>query len=180
VERATRGATSADNLDASSVEELLRKARDAGALYRALCAVVAAPSLAARELLTLPVAFAIGLPHPFSVVFRRGPQPIVATTSREAYAQAQEIGAVVFVMREIGAAAHAVALERAHPADLDRWIAAKRHGDWRLTPELAAGLATASEDIGRSEVCFGALFDALGAELVDVEVHELAPSQEVA
>lgn len=142
--------------------------------YRALRAIVRAGTPAARELLGLPVAYAVGLPHPFTITFARGKTACVCTTSRHTYRQALTDGTPTFILRELEMVAAAVELGRASGCHLDDWLAAKSRGDWRLTPELAGVLSLPSG--GPGLVCFGELFDALGAELVAVELHQVEPT----
>jgi hypothetical protein len=174
IARAMHGVTPADRCDTASIEATLQRVRDEGPLFRALHAVVAAPSRAARELLSLPVSYAVGLPYPFTIIFRRRTLTCVCTTARDVFAQAQAQGAAVFVVRELEAAGLAVAQGRAYPADLDRWAERKRRGEWRLTPELAGALEAET----MAMLCFGELFEALGAELVDVALHGPVQGQE--
>lgn len=178
LERSTAGARTADGYDARPLSDLFASARDASPRYRALRAVARAPSRAARELLTLPVAYAIGLPHPFTLAFVRRGRVAVCTTSREMYAQAQAQGHIVFVLRELEAAALAVAEGRAGARTFDGWLERKARGDFRLTPELAGVLAQPARDPSDPGLSFGELFDALDAELVSVDVHELVASRE--
>jgi hypothetical protein len=139
--------------------------------YRALRDIVRAPSRAARELLTLAVGHAVGLPVPFVVTFVRGGQRCVCSTSREAYQRAVREGHPAFVLRELEVAALVVEQGRASPRDLDLWLLAKKRGDWRLTPEFAGALEAQTVQAGlQPAITFGDLFDALGAELVDVEL----------
>lgn len=142
-----------------------QEGREDRASYRALRVIVGAPSRASREVLTCCVAYAVGLPVPFVITFRRHLRRCVCATARDAYTNAVREGWPAFVMRELEAAALAVELRRAGPSDLDRWIGMKLRGEWRLTPELAG------VPVGvHATICFGELFDALGAELVDVEL----------
>ena len=171
--RSLNDATRKDGCDDRPVEQILEGARVAQARYRALVAVVAAPSRAARELLGLPIAYAVGLQKPFTVTFRRGGATAVCTTSREAYDQARASGAPAFVLRELVAVARAVELGRASGVDLDRWLAQKVRGEFVLSPEPAGVLGPLEHTDEPCLVSFGELFDALGAELVDVAVHEL-------
>ena len=139
--------------------------------YRALRDIVGAPSRAARELLTLAVGHAVGLPAPFVITFARGGQRCVCSTSKDAYTRAVQAGLPAFVLRELEAAALVVEQGRASPRDLDLWLLAKKRGDWRLTPELAGALEAPTVQAGlQPAITFGDLFDALGAELVDVEL----------
>lgn len=141
--------------------------------YRALRAVVRARSRAARELLVLPVSYAVGLPYPFTILFVRRACECVCTTSRTAYALALSRGRPTFLVRELEAAALAAEQGRAGARDLDRWLELKARGEWRLTPELAGVLEAPGPRVAM--LCFGALFDVLGAELVDVELLEVEP-----
>ena len=183
VEAATAGARPADGIDTRSGTELLAAARDAGPRYRALQAVARARSRAARELLTFPVAYAIGLPHPFTLTFVRKGRACVASTSREMYTRAQAAGHAVFVLRELEAAALAVGQGRAGARAFDGWLDRKARGDFRLTPELA-GVLEQARDAGGPVVLaepglsFGELFEALDAEIVSVDVHELVAQRE--
>jgi len=138
--------------------------------YRALRAIVRAPSRAAREILTCLVAFAVGLPAPFVITFRRGERRCVCATAKAAYMRAVQEGCPAFVMAELGVAALAVEQGRAGPGELDRWLARKLLGSWRLTLELAGVVEQKALAGLHPTICFGELFDALGAELVDVEL----------
>lgn len=139
--------------------------------YRALRDIVRAPSRAARELLTLAVGHAVGLPAPFVITFSRGGQRCVCSTHKDAYMRAVQEGLPAFVLRELEAAALVVEQGRASPRDLDLWLLAKKRGDWRLTPEFAGALEAPTVQAGlQPAITFGDLFDALGAELVDVEL----------
>lgn len=178
IARSMGGATAQDRSDLGPLDETLERVRREGPHYRALAAVARAPSRAARELLTLPVSYAVGLSVPFTVTFRRRATECVATTSRTDYAAATQRGAVAFVLRELEAAARAVEVGRAHPSDLDRWLELKGcGGSWILTPELAGSLDVPSAAPSRGGgLCFGELFDALGAELVDVTLPDASPA----
>lgn len=164
-------------LTPEGLEELLRTAREASPLWWAVRAVLRAPGRAAREVLALPVwAAASGLPVPFTLTLDRRGALSVCTTSRRVYADAQ--GRLpVWLARELECAAVAVEMGRASPAHLDRWLDAKRKGGgWQLTRELA-GLDVPGAP-ATSSITVGALCDALGAELVGVELHE--PAKEAA
>lgn len=133
--------------------------------HRAMAAMVRASTLAERELLTLPVAAWRGLPLPSTVTATRAGVVWVATTSRAVYENSK---VPAFVALELEAAGLGVEEGRASGTDLDRWLAAKRRGQLRLTPAIVGVL-----DATRSPaLTFGELFDGLGAELVAVEVHE--------
>lgn len=142
--------------------------------YRALVAELQAPSRAAREVLTLPVTYAVGLPVPFTVVWHRVGLCIVTTTSRARYAAALAAGETPFVLRELVLAVEAVAAGRAGPAELDSWLALKaQQPGVVLDRAVVVGLPEARAPV-EVLMCFGELFDALGAELVEVEMHDAA------
>lgn len=184
VTRSMDGAHRGDACDIGPLAETIERARRQVDQYRALVAVVAAPSRAAREMLTLNVTFAVGLPVPFTVRFARRGDPhdgtrveCLTTSSRAVYDEAVKRGAPAFILREIVAMARAAAVGRATPQALDRWIAAKQ-ADPRTVLEPAEIVGMPDQgDGGRTRddtplnVCFGELFDALGAELVDVDLH---------
>jgi hypothetical protein len=144
---------------------------------RALRELLRAPDRAARELLTLPVRYASGLPLPFTLRFERRRLGSVCTTSRHAYAAARAAGERVWLLRELELVAAAAREGRVSPTHLDRWLAAKGRGEWILTPELA-GADLPRFDAHPGDMCFGELFDHMGAELVSVELHE--PKEAVA
>ena len=171
VTRAMAGATPAHACDGAPLAETLERARRLSDRYRALVVMVAAPSRAARELLTLSVSLAVGLPVPFAVRFaRRGDRvgvECVGTSSRAVYQEALSRGAPVFLIRELVAMAAATAIGRATPQVLDAWIAEKQaRPRWVLEHAEAVGIPGGGDP---GDVCFGELFDALGAEIVDVE-----------
>lgn len=152
------------------------EARQALLTNRALRAVLLAPTRAARELLTVPVVLSGGLPVPFTLRFRRqtatGPVVCLCSTDRATFVSATGRGVSTFLLRELDTAALAVEQERATPAELDRWLHAKaQRPDWRVTPETIGVLEHLVEQGERAPVCFGELLDALGCELVDVELH---------
>jgi hypothetical protein len=180
LEAATAGARASDGCDSQPLDALLGAARDASPRYRALRAIARAPSRAARELLTLPVAYAIGLPHPFTLTFVREGRICVASTSREMYGRAQSQGHIVFVLRELEAAALAVAQGRAGARAFDGWLDRKACGDFRLTPELVGVLGHVRDPSEPADpgLTFGELFEALDAEIVSVDVHELVAPRE--
>lgn len=155
------------------VTELLARARHASPAYRALSALTGAVSQAAREVLTLDVAHLVGLPVPFTVTFMRRESRCMCTTAREVYERCVAERVPVFLVRELVLAARAVAQGRVDPSALDRWVAAKRRGPWHLTADRAGVLEGVLEQValGRA-LCVGELFDDLGAELVDVVLHE--------
>lgn len=141
---------------------------------------------AAREVLTLDVVLLRELPVPWTLhLERREPgqvererwgarrSPWVVTTSSVAYRRAQEAGTPAFVARELEAAALAVEHVRAYPGDLDRWLAAKRRGDWRLTHELADAVGVGGVTaLTRPTWALGRVLDGLDTDLVRVELHE--------
>jgi hypothetical protein len=143
--------------------------RQSLASYRALRDIARAPSRAARELLATSVAV-LALPVPYTLTFTRGGHRCVGTSSRAVYEAAVRDGVAAFALKELVAVAAAVELGRASPVDLDRWIAIKQRGSWVLTPELA-GVDVPVEPGRTPSLCVGELLDALGAELVDVELH---------
>ena len=154
----------------AQLDQLLRTVRDATPMHRALRSVASAPSLAVAELLTLPVAFA-ALGAPYTITFARKQMVAVCTNSRAVFA-AEQGKRPTFVFRELEAAARAVELGRAGPMHLDQWLQAKQRGAWVLALETAGGeLASEPEQVAPM-LTFGELFDALGAVLLDVVVHE--------
>lgn len=169
VARSLLEARPGDHLD-PGLEGTLERARLEGPNYRALRAVVEAPSRAAREVLGLSVAFAVGLPHPFTIHFRRGRIVALCTSSRAAYLEAEQARAPAFVPRELAFIALVVADARASGLDLDRWLALKAAGPFVLTPALAGALHAFEGPPVRGP-SFGEVFEALGAELVDVDLH---------
>jgi hypothetical protein len=147
--------------------------REAFPAHAALRAILAAPSRAARELLATPVACA-RLPVAFAVRFRRGEVQAQFTTWREAYGR--DLGQLPqFVLRELDVMARAVRQGRASGVQLDLWLAAKaRGGAWSLTAEIAdvlEELIPGELAAGFDPLTFGELFEALGAELVQVEMQ---------
>lgn len=137
--------------------------------HRALRAVLAAPTRAARELLILPLAHA-RLPVGYAARFQRSGVRAQITTSEKLFKR--DHGQIPqFVLRELDAATLAFSQGRAGPRDLDQWLAAKSRGDWLLTAELAGALAMNDPP---TPVELGELLDGLGAQLLDVELAEAA------
>lgn len=130
-----------------------------------------ARSLAVRELLTLRIGLLDGLPVPFSASMVQRGESFLVTTSRAAYAAAGARGEAAFVRREVADIAQAVALGRVYPSHLAKWIKNKRaRRGWLVSPEAAGSDIPASAYPSGDELSFGEVFDALDAELVEVEV----------
>ena len=139
---------------------------------RGLIQMASARGLAERELLTMPVAWSAGLPCPFTVTFRRRSRTCVMTTARAAYRRAEAAGAVVFLAREVEAAALALESGRAGPSDFDGWIEAKDRGAWVLSPELARVAELPGYRPGAEpDVDFADFFHGFGLELVSVDIE---------
>jgi predicted transcriptional regulator len=147
---------------------------------RALRLVLLARGDAARSALFCPVASleARALGVPCTLHCERLGKRFVITTSRVGYGEAQSRGVPAFVLREAIAATLAAELGRAGPANLDAWLSAKSRGEWVLTPELAGALdvrGTPRDAVPTWRL--GQLLDALGAALVDAQVHEAPAAQ---
>lgn len=171
-------ATAADQVDLGPLDQTLSRARFQGARYRALVAIAKAPNRATKELLTLPVAYAVGLPWPFTVRFVRGPHRAIVTTARAVFEDATRRGIPAFVMRELALIARAAAQGRASGADLDRWLQAKTATPGLVLTADQVGALEHLEDADDLGLSFGELFDLLGAELVGLGMHEPPPNKE--
>lgn len=152
------------------------QARQALLTNRALRAVLAAPTRAARELLGVPVVLCNGLPVALTLRFQRyaasGPVLCLCSTNEATFVAATRAGTVTFLLRELDVAALAAEQGRATPAEFDRWMRAKHaRPDWRVTPETLGVLEHLVEPGERAPLCFGELLDTLGCALVDVELH---------
>lgn len=163
-------------LEAVLGRHLPEEAREGLQSRRLLVALLAAPSLAVREVLTLPVAWWAGLPIASTLLCRtRGenPREFVATGAFEVFQAAKANGLPVFAARELDAMALGVEAGRARSEHMRGWLAAKAGTDWSVTPTVAGVADLPGYDKARRPVIdFGELFDALGVELVGVELNE--------
>jgi hypothetical protein len=163
-------------LKVATGKDLPEEARVGLESRRALRLVLLARSEAARSALFCPVASLVAseLGVPCTLHCERAGKPFVLTTSRVGYGEAQARGVPAFVLREVLAATLAAELGRAGPANLDAWLSAKSRGEWVLTPEFAGALdvrGTARDAVPTWRL--GQLLDALGAALVEAQVHEV-------
>lgn len=156
-------------------------ARHATTARGALLRLLRAPTLAAREMLTLDLECA-RLPVPYDVRFsRRGVQANL-TTRRVEFERARAAGEAVFAVGELWAAGSAALVWGAGPAELDGWLARKgtderlvlTHGAVRLAPVPAGRTAVAPD------LTFGEWFDLFDCELVDVAFEAPTASEAAA
>lgn len=139
--------------------------------FRALAAVLRAPSRAAQELLGLPVVCAKVPGIAYAVTLERKGICSVFTTSRAIFDR--ESGTrPVWRYPELDAMARAHDQGRVYPAQWDHWINAKQRGaergePWWLTPMTAGCLGSPP-----APTCtFGELFEAVGVAVVGVELE---------
>jgi hypothetical protein len=159
--RIARGA--AEPCTVEDLYTMRQRARDALPFYRALRALLRAPSEAVREVLMLSVAHA-RLPLAYAVTIARGGASSVFTTSRRIYDR--EVGRrPLWRLPELDLLARTLEAGRASGRLFDGWLAAKRRGEWYLSPAVA----DIRGDTPDPQCTFGELVDGFDAEITGLE-----------
>lgn len=103
-----------------------------------------------------------------------GALPFTVTSNQALWVALRASGAVVFGLLELDALTCGAVNDRANAASLRLWCEYKTHAPaWRLTvSEALGGLADGCVVAAPDDMTIGAVMDAWGAELTDVEVFE--------